>query len=138
MNRDISFSVIRPFICFVAVFATMVTSLRAAPPTVTALFPAGMKRGMTIEVTASGTFDNWPVKVWTDCSGLNFLAETNSGKFLVQIAKDAPLGPHLLRVFNQDGASIPRLFVITREKDMEEKEPNDSFKQAQPIEKLCG
>src|SRR4029079_19160371 len=54
----------------------------------------------------------------------------------VQIAKNAPLGPHLLRVYNQSGASLPRVFLISEKKDAEEKEPNDSVKQAQPIEKL--
>lgn len=108
----------------------------AATPTLEYLFPVAWPQGETLTLTLGGKFDPWPVKVWTDCAGLHFTAETNSGKFLVQIAKDAPIGPHLLRVFNQDGASALRVFITTPQKDGEEKEPNDSFKQAQPIEKL--
>jgi hypothetical protein len=94
-------------------------------------------------VTFGGKFDPWPVQVWTDCIGVNFTSQTNSeksstntGKFSVEIGTNAPLGPHLLRVFNQDGASVPRLFLITEQKDEQEKEPNDSVQQAQPVGKL--
>ena len=111
-------------------------SVHAAAPTLDYVFPIVWQQGASNAVTIGGKFEPWPVKIWTDCSGLNFNTETNSGKFSVQVAKDVASGPHLLRVFNQDGASLPRMFIITQEKDKEEKEPNDSFKEAQPIEKL--
>jgi hypothetical protein len=65
---------------------------------------------------------------------LEFVAQTNTGNFSVEVPKDAPLGAHLLRVFNQDGASVPHLFLISEQRDLEEKEPNDSLKQAQHTE----
>jgi len=114
-----------------------------AEPVLEYIFPVAWQQGDTVALTLGGKLDPWPVKVWTDTAGLSFTAQTNSeksstntGRFSVQIAKDAPLGPHLLRVFNQEGASVPHVFLISRQKDHEEKEPNDSIKQAQPIEKL--
>ncbi len=108
----------------------------AAAPTLDYVFPVAWQQGESNAVTFGGKLEPWPVKVWSDCSGVNFVAETNSGKLSVQIAKDAPLGPHLVRVFNQDGASLPRIFIIAPEKDKEEKEPNDALKEAQSIESL--
>ncbi len=110
--------------------------VHAAAPTLDYLFPAAWKRGFTLAVTVGGKLDPWPVNVWADCPGVASNAETNNGRLTIQIAEDAPLGPHLLRVYNQEGASAPRWFVITREQDEQEKEPNDNFKQAQVIEKL--
>jgi len=108
----------------------------AAVPTLDYLFPPSLNRGSTNTLTIGGKFDPWPVSVWADCSGITFAATTNTGKFSVETAGNAPLGSHLLRIYNQDGASSPRCFIITREQDELEKEPNDSFKQAQHIEKL--
>src|SRR5437763_5551857 len=84
---------------------------QAAPPTLDYLFPPGLKRGTNMVLTVGGKFDPWPVSAWTDCSGVTFKAETNSGKFDLPVAEDAPLGPHLLRIYNQDGTSAPKSFV---------------------------
>lgn len=108
----------------------------SAPPTLDYLFPPGLKRGVKSDLTVGGKFDPWPVSAWTDAPGVSVTAETNNGKFSVQIGENVPPGPHLLRLYNQDGASAPRWFIITRERDELEKEPNDSVKNAQRIEKL--
>ena len=113
-----------------------IDSKSAAAPTLDYIFPPALKRGATSAVTVGGKFDPWPPSGWTDCSGVTFNAETNTGKFSIRVAEDAPLGPHLLRLYNADGASAPHCFLITREQDELEKEPNDNFKQAQVIEKL--
>src|ERR1700738_4170168 len=42
----------------------------AAPPTLIYLYPAGAQRGTTVDVTAGGTFERWPVHCWTDGKGL--------------------------------------------------------------------
>ena len=41
----------------------------AKPPELKALFPAGAARGQTVEVTATGTFDPWPLRGWSSCPG---------------------------------------------------------------------
>ncbi len=109
---------------------------KADAPTVEHLFPAGLTRGSTNVVTIAGKFDPWPPKVWLSCTGVVFTAETNKGKFRVETAADAPVGAHWLRVFNADGASLPRIFVIAGGVELLEAEPNDHFTNAQPVAPL--
>src|SRR5207247_324826 len=79
------------------------------------LYPVAVQLGSTNAVTAIGKFDPWPPKVWVEAPGIVFNTETNAGKFTVEIATNAPAGPHLVRVFNEQGASGPRFFIVTRE-----------------------
>jgi hypothetical protein len=69
-------------------------------------------------------------------SGIVFNAETNSGKFTVEIATNASAGPHLIRVFNEQGASGPRFLIVTREPQAAEREPNDDFSKPQLVDHL--
>ena len=89
--------------------------LHAAAPTLDHLYPVAVQVGSTNPVAAIGKFEPWPPKVWVDANGIVFTAETNSGKFSVEIATNAPVGPHLIRVFNEQGASGPRFLIVTRE-----------------------
>src|SRR5262245_26613853 len=99
----------------------------AASPTLDHLHPIALQAGTTNTVTAIGKFDPWPPKVWLDASGVEFKPETNSGRFTVTVAPDAPGGPHLIRVFNEQGASGPRFLVVARDPQTVEEEPNDDF-----------
>ena len=121
-------------LCLLCLFVASVSP--AAVPTLDNLFPAGGQLGSTFTVTATGRFDPWPVKLWIDCPGVEFKATTNSGQFIVTIAKDAPIGPHFVRAHNGDGVSDPRPFVIGRFAEHADKEPNDNFKQAQQLPAL--
>jgi hypothetical protein len=116
------------------------TVAHAAIPDVEFLFPSGGQQGTSVKVTASNKADSkitpWPAKVWIDCPGVEFTASDKPGIFNVTIAKDAPLGPHSLRIFNADGASPPRLFVVGRHPEIIEKEPNDDMKSAQVVKEL--
>lgn len=112
------------------------TGVRAEAPTVEHVFPAGLTRGSTNVVTIAGKFEPWPPKVWLSCTGVVFTAETNKGKFRVETKADAPVGAHWLRVFNADGASLPRIFVIAGGAQVLEAEPNDHFTNAQPVAPL--
>lgn len=106
----------------------------AAVPTLDHLFPIAVQSGTTNTVTAIGKFDPWPAKVWMDAPGIVFKPETNSGKFSVEVAPDAPIGPHLIRLFNEQGASGPRFFIVSREPQLAEQEPNDDYTKPQVIE----
>ena len=77
--------------------ACAVLSAFAAAPTLDHLFPVAVQAGTTNSVIAIGKFEPWPPKVWVDASGIVFKPETNSGRFSVEIAADAPVGPHLFR-----------------------------------------
>jgi hypothetical protein len=109
----------------------------AEPPTLDAFFPAGGERGTTNVVTAIGKFDPWPSQVWVSESGVTFNAETNKGKFSVTVAHQAASGPRLVRLYNAEGVSEPRLFVVgSGGKETLEAEPNNHFAKAQLLTNL--
>lgn len=113
-------------------FATLfcIAPLFAAPPSVTTLTPAGGQRGTTVTVSAVGSFDTWPVKVWCDTPGVTATAEKEKGKFAVKLSADAPLGLAWLRFHDDSGASEPRPFVVGGLTETAETEPNDDAKSA--------
>jgi hypothetical protein len=116
--------------CFVGLHAS------AAPPTLEHLYPVAVQAGTTNAVNAIGKFDPWPVKVWVDTAGIAFKPETNNGNFTVAIATNTPIGPHLVRVFHEQGASELRFLIVTREPQLAEREPNDDYSKPQLIERL--
>jgi hypothetical protein len=109
---------------------------RAAVPTLDHLFPISVQVGTTNTITAIGKFDPWPAKVWVDAPGVTFRAGTNNGKFSVEVASDAPVGPHLIRLFNDQGSSGPRFLIVASEPQSLEAEPNDDFRKPQIVEHL--
>jgi len=120
--------------CCLSLFA--LPAVEAAAPTLDHLFPVAVQVGTTNVITAVGKFDPWPPKFWIDAPGIVFKPETNSGKFSIEIATNAPVGPHLVRVFNEQGSSGPRFLIVTREPQLPETEPNDDFKKPQAVENL--
>ncbi|PYJ86894.1 MAG: hypothetical protein DME22_03640 [Verrucomicrobia bacterium] len=111
-------------------------ALHAAAPTLDHLYPVAVQVGSTNSVAAIGKFDPWPPKVWVDAPGIVFNAETNSGKFSVEIATNATVGPHLIRVFNEQGASTLRFLIVTQEPQSSDQEPNDDFTKPQAVDHL--
>ncbi len=118
-------------ILFSAILLT--ASSFAADPVLSHLSPAAGQQGTTVSVTASGKFDPWPAQVWVDTPGVVFKPGKTAGKYDVEIAKDAAPGPHLVRLFNASGASAPRFFIVAREPQTGEVEPNDDFRAPQKI-----
>ncbi len=113
-------------ILWVSLLLTAIAS--AAPPAVTTLNPAGGERGSTVAVVATGTFDAWPVRVWSSSPGIAVKAEKVKGQLAVTITKDAPLGVHWLRVNDDTGASPLRPFIVGGLPEGAEVEPNDAPK----------
>ena len=107
--------------------------LRGAAPTLEHLYPVAVQIGSTNSVTAIGEFDPWPPQVWVDAPGILFKAETNSGRFRVEVATNARSGPHLVRLFNAKGASRPRFLIVAREPQLAEQEPNDDYRSGQAV-----
>ena len=108
----------------------------AAVPTLDHLFPVAVQVGTTNSISAIGKFDPWPPQVWADAPGIVFKPETNSGKLVVEVAADAPIGPHLIRVFNEQGTSGPRFLIVTRDPQLAEQEPNDDFAKPHLVDQL--
>lgn len=107
-----------------------------AAPTVDQVYPAALAVGSSNTLQVVGKFDPWPPKVWVDVPGIVFKPETNSGKFSVIVSSNAPAGPHLLRLYNEQGASEPRFLIVATEPQTAEKEPNDDFSKAQTLSHL--
>lgn len=129
-------AILRSLLCA----AFLAAPARAAVPSVEYFFPGGGRQGTTVTVSAGTKADAkitpWPAKAWSDCPGLEFTPADDNGTFRVKIPREAPPGPHLVRVYNDEGASVPRVFFVGRQRADLEKEPNDSFATAQAVDEL--
>ena len=105
----------------------------AAPPNITALSPAGGQIGQTVEVTAQGAIGDKP-QAWVSRDGVKVEFAEAGNKFKVVIAENAAPGTCWLRIFNAEGASPLRPFVIGTLPEIAEKEPNNSAIEAQKLE----
>lgn len=97
----------------------------AAPPALTYLYPAGAQRGTTVETTVFGTFERWPVQVWTDQAGVTVQPDKQRGKLQITVAADVPPGICWLRLHDPQGASSLRPFLIGTLPEVMEREPNN-------------
>lgn len=116
--------------------AFLIPQVRAGAPPLDGFYPAGGERGSSNAVSAIGKFEAWPPKIWVSDEDLAFTAETNKGKFSVSISPGAAPGPRLVRLYNEEGASEPRFFVIGPGHEISEAEPNNHFARSQPISEL--
>jgi hypothetical protein len=97
----------------------------ANPPTLTGLFPAGAARGQAVTVEALGTFDHWPVQAWCESRGVAIRAEAGKGKLSIAVAADAEPGVRWVRLYDEEGATSLRPFLIGVLPEVLEVEPND-------------
>lgn len=111
----------------------LAATLVAAPPNVTALFPAGCQVGQSVEVTAQGSLGEKP-QAWINREGVKLELAESGNRFKVIVAENAAPGLCWIRVFNAEGASSLRPFVIGTLAEVAEKEPNNSAKDAQKLE----
>jgi hypothetical protein len=105
----------------------------AKPPTLTGLFPPGAGRGQSVTVDASGTFDHWPVQAWIEGRGVEIRAGKEKGKLGVVVAADAAPGLRWMRLYDAEGATVLRPFVIGVLPEVIEIEPNNEPKDAQRL-----
>ena len=111
-------------------------STRAAAPTLDQFYPVAVQAGTTTTVNAVGKFAPWPPQLWVDTPGIAFRPGEKAGELSVEVSAEAPFGPHLVRMYNETGASAPRFIVVTSEAPGTEVEPNDEFSRPQVIERL--
>jgi hypothetical protein len=125
-----------PIVAALAAFSSLASAggrALAKPPALTSLYPAGARQGTTTLVTASGTFDRWPVRSWVEGRGVRFEAATDKGKFWVNVAEDTPAGPRWVRLHDDEGASALRPFFVGGLPETVDREPNDDPKHAQRL-----
>lgn len=114
---------------------TVHAAKKKAPVAGTTLFPAGAQRGMTSIITLATKIDPVGRDLSIDCPGVQ-LVPGEKDRVQVSIAPTAPLGPHLIHVYNADGSSEPRWFSIGTLPEIREKEPNDTFGAEQMVDSL--
>ena len=106
----------------------------AKPPSVTSIFPSGARQGAELELKVSDIPEIWPSSVWVDHPGIVFEPnKTKKGVYNVSVDLNTPVGPHLVRFYNNYGASKPCIFFIGLAEEIVEKEPNDKLKASQYV-----
>lgn len=123
-----------PAAALLAVLLAGAPPASAKVPTLDYLYPAGGQRGRTVEVAAGGNVDPWPPRVRVEGRGVVVEPAAEKGKLTVTVAPDAPLGPAWVRLYNEEGASALRPFVVGHGPEVVEAEPNDDPAKAQPVE----
>jgi hypothetical protein len=109
----------------------------AAPPSLDLLFPAGAQRGQAVTVTASGSFSHWPAQVWTADDSITAHCLLEKGKVSLTAAPNARVGVHWIRVFDEEGATALRPFLVGTLPEVVEAEPNDDPTRPQPLASPC-
>jgi hypothetical protein len=116
--------------CFVFV-CSFSTSALPAPPAFENLFPAGGQIGSRVETQVSGKgLEKETPLTWSSDPRLVVMSGDKPKKFSLNIAKEAIPGPCLVRLFNDDGASPPRIIELGKFEEGLEKEPNDNLAEA--------
>ena len=103
-------------------------SALAEPPSLTWHDPAGGRRGKTVAVTMGFKADLESLRVWTDTEHLQVTVPNKvDGKFMVEVADDAAVGAHWIRLIDAQGVSEARQFMVGTLPEIVEEEPNGSY-----------
>ena len=105
----------------------------AAPPEVTALFPAGGQQGTTVKVELQGKVDTEKLQLWCDQPGIELAGTEGKDAVQLKIAPDAAAGWCWLGFFNAEGAAAQRPFYIGTVPELNEDEPNNRLSEANKL-----
>jgi hypothetical protein len=97
----------------------------AAPPEITAIYPAGGQRGTHVTLTLQGKVDPAHLQLWCDQPGVELIGPAGKDSVELKIAADAGPGWCWLGFFNAEGAAGQRPFQIGTLPEVLEAEPND-------------
>ncbi len=109
-------------------------SLHAAKPEVSGFYPAGGQIGQAVEVEVLGKLGGADVKVWCDQEGITGEATKDGKKLNITISPEAAPGICWIRVWNEEGPSAIRPFLVGRLSEVSEKEPNETLSAAQAMD----
>jgi hypothetical protein len=124
----------QPFILVLVMTGFLPADLFAAKPELSYLHPAGAQRGTSISVEAAGKNASWPPQVWTDRAGITVEPEKDKGKLKISVDSNAIPGVYWVRLYNDEGVSPLRPFVVGTLSELNEKEPNNDYRKPQLIE----
>ena len=134
--------------------ATSIVHAQVAPQ-LTSISPTSAQRGQTIEITLEGKNIDENAQIWLskkgitaeikqrtpiptvrfDGSGISGQVPSNPRLLLsFEIAPDAPLGNHQIRLITSNGVSNPQNFLVGNLPEINEKEPNSVPEQANMLE----
>ena len=124
-------------------------------PQLTSISPRAAQRGQTIEITLDGKNINENASIWFSKEGIKAEIKKKSPTATVrfngsgisgniptnprlvlsfEIAPDAPLGNHQIRLITPNGVSNPQNFIVGDLPEMMEQEPNSTTDEANLLE----
>jgi hypothetical protein len=111
----------------------------AETPKVSSNSPLGVRRGEGTEVTFFGSNLEGKARLIAPFSAevVPINADVASWKVRITPAADTPVGVYPCRIRTDDGLTAPFLFAVGQVPQVQEKEDNGSFVQAQPIPSPC-
>ncbi len=120
------------------VLACLAGTLRAASPDLKVVLPRGGQRGTEVDLTLDGDrlADAQEILLYSPGIAVTKLDATNPKqlKARIQIARDAGIGEHQLRVRTASGISDLRTFYVGPFPIVESKKPNTDFREPQKID----
>ena len=140
---------------FVTLFAAPGIVHAQVAPQLTSISPTTAQRGQTIEIQLEGKNIDETAEIWLSKKGINaeikqrtpvptvrFDGSGISGQvpsnprllLSFEIAPDAPLGNHQIRLITSNGVSNPQNFLVGNLPEINEKEPNSVPEQANMLE----
>ena len=103
-----------------------------AAPVLTTLFPAGGRAGTKFEIVLEGSGLEAADGLWSSLPGVQG-RRLAAGRFEITLPDDALPGSYDLRAVGPAGITNPRMFVVGRQPEVLELQPNDKPEQAQPL-----
>ena len=101
-------------------------------PSLQSIYPQGLQRGQTVEITVRGTEIHPPTVIWFDDPSLT-AEHVKDLTFRVHSTQSTPLGRHDIRVSTPFGVSNARVLVVGDRPESTETEPNNRADQANAI-----
>ncbi len=115
----------------------LISSTAYARPSLSSVYPRGVQRGTTVELTFNGSYIKDTLELVMHDPGIKPIKITpvnnNQIKATVQVSADCRLGEHRLRLRTNRGWSDARTVFVGALKVTREKEPNSTIEQAQAI-----
>lgn len=106
-------------------------SAEAEPPAISAIFPPGVQRGLTTELTLTGKPGTGPIHAAAEEPGFVSLTVSEKGdKLTVETAPDCRPGLHWIRFYNAEDAASPVPLWVGTLPELSETEPNNLLEEA--------